>query len=84
MIASVQFDWRFLASVSPPRRHIAVVFSSLTLLPWLTAVLYGPHTGLSGTNGLMTARLTSLKVLTLNLRPFSVLGRSTHDVVSHI
>jgi hypothetical protein len=60
------------------------VSSSLTLLPWLTAALYGPPIGLSGPIGLMVVRLTSLKVLTLKLSSFSVLGLSLHDVVVHI
>ncbi len=61
-----------------------VDFSSPTLLPWLTAVLYGPPIGLSGNNGLMAGRSTLLKVLISNLRSFSVVFPSLHAVVVHI
>jgi hypothetical protein len=56
------------------------VFSSPTLLPCLTAALYGPPIGLSGP----VVRSTLLKVSILDLRSFSVLGLSLHAVVVHM
>jgi hypothetical protein len=61
-----------------------VAFSSLTLLPWLTAAPYGLPIGLSGANGLMVGRSTLLKVLTLSLRSFPVYNLSLDAVVTHI